>query len=499
MANFMGPMAPPQAAPQTPPQLDIRTAPSQRAQFKQFMQSMRPMNTGMAAPAPLNQMQNLSAAMPQNLSSMDIFQQPVQYFQRGGVSSPMSEEEQINLATSYYAPSSPIEATAAMSGEDVNEGPMTVAEQRTAAQLADQQAAQEDVDNLIYDLDPFSYVPAPQQSDPSDDAGAIITPAEEAAPAPSPAAKRDALMDIIRGQVIDAVSRPRPDRPTPNVLGGIAGISDIRSREASMDPTFFSDIAYNQDYGLGYDVQPAAAVGDIIGAAERYATQGPVARMLGMPEKYIPSGREAQAYNIGQMLSLGGIRDDKTGAITGAKAGKGTLDMTRFGNVQYSGMPDPTYEGAFKELINPKYYPGANGSSDEDDVFAGGSVNPCPPGYQLINGVCQPIEEAASSGVPNVLGGFGIVEGTEQQGAESVPLPQSLPAAPPSVLVPSTRAPVDVSQFARPATYPVGQQFDIARILAPLLPPRGPRAMEDGGEVLDEAAGNFLQSFMPAQ
>ena len=33
MANFMGPMAPPQAAPQTPPQLDIRTAPSQRAQI----------------------------------------------------------------------------------------------------------------------------------------------------------------------------------------------------------------------------------------------------------------------------------------------------------------------------------------------------------------------------------------------------------------------------------------------------------------------------------
>jgi len=40
MANFMGPMAPPQAAPSQPPQLDIRTNPSQRAQFKSFMQGM---------------------------------------------------------------------------------------------------------------------------------------------------------------------------------------------------------------------------------------------------------------------------------------------------------------------------------------------------------------------------------------------------------------------------------------------------------------------------
>ena len=51
MANFMGPMAPPQAAPSQPPQLDIRTNPSQRAQFKSFMQGMQvPPTTAPVAP-----------------------------------------------------------------------------------------------------------------------------------------------------------------------------------------------------------------------------------------------------------------------------------------------------------------------------------------------------------------------------------------------------------------------------------------------------------------
>ena len=49
MANFMGPMAPPQAAPTQPPQLDIRTNPNQRERFRNFMrQNTRP---NLAVPA----------------------------------------------------------------------------------------------------------------------------------------------------------------------------------------------------------------------------------------------------------------------------------------------------------------------------------------------------------------------------------------------------------------------------------------------------------------
>lgn len=50
MSNFMGPMAPPQAAPSQPPQLDIRTNPNQRERFRDFMrQNTRP-SMGMALP-----------------------------------------------------------------------------------------------------------------------------------------------------------------------------------------------------------------------------------------------------------------------------------------------------------------------------------------------------------------------------------------------------------------------------------------------------------------
>ena len=52
MANFMGPMAPPPAAPGQPPQLDIRTNPNQRQRFRNFMrQNTRP--AGMTGAPPM--------------------------------------------------------------------------------------------------------------------------------------------------------------------------------------------------------------------------------------------------------------------------------------------------------------------------------------------------------------------------------------------------------------------------------------------------------------
>ena len=90
MANFMGPMAPPQAAPNAPPQLDIRTNPSQRAQFKEFMQGMnRPVMPPTTAPiAPM-----LPAPMPSPMDQVDIFA-PVP-MANGGVADPYAMEGKI--------------------------------------------------------------------------------------------------------------------------------------------------------------------------------------------------------------------------------------------------------------------------------------------------------------------------------------------------------------------------------------------------------------------
>ena len=90
MANFMGPMAPPQAAPNAPPQLDIRTNPSQRAQFKEFMQGMnRPVMPPTTAPiAPM-----LPAPMPSPMDQIDIFAPAP--MANGGVADPYAIEGKI--------------------------------------------------------------------------------------------------------------------------------------------------------------------------------------------------------------------------------------------------------------------------------------------------------------------------------------------------------------------------------------------------------------------
>lgn len=66
MANFMGPMAPPQAAPGQPPQLDIRTNPNQRQRFRNFMrQNTRPAGmTGVPPMYPAAQTPFPAAPMP---------------------------------------------------------------------------------------------------------------------------------------------------------------------------------------------------------------------------------------------------------------------------------------------------------------------------------------------------------------------------------------------------------------------------------------------------
>ena len=87
---------------------------------------------------------------------------------------------------------------------------------------------------------------------------------------------------------------------------------------------------------------PGTALGTILGA-------GPVSGLFG---GNTPDPADAAAFNVGQLMSLpGAVRDPQTGAITGATAGPGTLNMNRFGMVTYSGLNDPTYTGAFQNLV----------------------------------------------------------------------------------------------------------------------------------------------------
>ena len=96
MSNFMGPMAPPQAAPSQPPQLDIRTNPNQRERFRDFMRQNTRSSMGMALPMAQPMMQPMAPApmpmapqaprppipmairpnapmMPQPMAAIDVF------------------------------------------------------------------------------------------------------------------------------------------------------------------------------------------------------------------------------------------------------------------------------------------------------------------------------------------------------------------------------------------------------------------------------------------
>ncbi len=102
-----------------------------------------------------------------------------------------------------------------------------------------------------------------------------------------------------------------------------------------------------------------------------------------------PSAQDTAAFQSGQLLSLGGTMDPETGAISGAQAGRGTLNMNRFGMVTYSGMPDPNYDGPFANLVNPPADTGGDGGQQMQQATA----DPCPEGYQMRDGVCQPVDD----------------------------------------------------------------------------------------------------------
>ncbi|MCH1600151.1 MAG: hypothetical protein L7S70_07200 [Pseudomonadales bacterium] len=140
------------------------------------------------------------------------------------------------------------------------------------------------------------------------------------------------------------------DREILDSVPGAAGRNDPASG-------FFAD-TYDALYGTPDPTDPpllapGTGIGTLLGS-------GPLAALTNQPDP-----ADAAAFNVGQLEALGGVRDPQTGAITGARAGPGTLNMNRFGMVTYSGLPDPNYTGAFQNLVRGNT--GTMSSEDTDD------------------------------------------------------------------------------------------------------------------------------------
>jgi len=81
------------------------------------------------------------------------------------------------------------------------------------------------------------------------------------------------------------------------------------------------------------------------------------------------------------------VRDPETGAITGAKAGPGTLNMNRFGMISYSGKIDKNYVGPFQDHVRGTI--GLNGTENDrpsDNV----SLQPTAPAEPMDPGTTTP-------------------------------------------------------------------------------------------------------------
>ena len=139
-------------------------------------------------------------------------------------------------------------------------------------------------------------------------------------------------------------SLANPDRPAP--------LDSVDRAPGRNDPNsgFFAD-AYDELYG---GTPPGTGLATLVGGG-----------LLGALTNS-PAPADAQAFNIGQLMSMGGVRDPETGAITGAKAGRGTLNMNRLGMITYSGVHDPNYEGAFKDLVRGTAGQNMSGGDDND-------------------------------------------------------------------------------------------------------------------------------------
>tara|TARA_R110002020_G_scaffold48164_1_gene137361 strand:- start:251 stop:1522 length:1272 start_codon:yes stop_codon:yes gene_type:complete len=146
--------------------------------------------------------------------------------------------------------------------------------------------------------------------------------------------------------------------------GGTDILDSVESVPGRNDPGsgFFAD-AYDALYGTPDPnddpvTAPGTAVGSIFGAS-------PVMNLFG---GNTPDPADAAAFNVGQLQRMAqatgtGTVNPETGAVTGVQAGRGTLSMNPFGGVVYSGVNDPTYTGAFQNLVRGTA--GLNGTEND--------------------------------------------------------------------------------------------------------------------------------------
>ena len=432
-------MMPPQAAPPQPQSVEFRTVPGQRAQFKSFMQGMR------AKPAmnpPIS-----SPQIPVNVSPIDmidIFDQPVQMMQRGGVlNRPMDDDNQSRSFPKIEKTPQVKEIIKQESLRRRQEKKRRDDERREAKK--ERQAAANR--NIQQNLAIATGKLAPED--------AILDNMELKSKnfrSSLNQSERDKLDQIKQRNFASLLVDPRRSGLGKTLSEQIAALRDPED----FGGEFGTDDLLNQrdvvgNFGLEFGNQEQQdqmqGIGNLIGrsipptglnAFNPFAQLG--TRMAGNILSKINEGGEA-------------VRDD-SGMIVGV------IHDGLLGGKVYTGRP------GFNPFAPPE--------RPERDVFQAPKAvtDPCPDGFQLVNGVCQPIASDTATQTPMITAAPTATTPTTQ------------------VIVPSTRQSAPIEQVA-PVAFPVDMISNLTR----------PFGMQEGGAVSDTltaATDRFLESMRAA-
>ena len=202
-----------------------------------------------------------------------------------------------------------------------------------------------------------------------------------------------------------ATSTTATDPLTEQIQAAISASSPSAEKPVGQDPSFFSD-AYQDLFGQN---ARGTALNTVLQAGP---LSGVLGELLGLP-----SPQEQAAMTAGQMFSLArqdltpeqeaGLMsgknpmfDAETGTFTDVPIGSkgGTMSTGFLGTPVYSGPNDPDYTGLFQNQVTGNF--GGTDGGPEDPPKA--PNDPCPPGFQMINGTCTPVnqqeEEDAGTG-----------------------------------------------------------------------------------------------------
>ena len=521
---------PPQAAPPQSQSVEFRTVPGQRAQFKSFMQGMR------AKPAmnpPISPPQ-----IPVNVSPIDmidIFDQPVQMMQRGGITNrPVAEmdytRENVDKQRKEVEKSRIQKALErrekARQMDDSNErrnfpkltptppkirdrGGILNVDTRTAAEINAENAIrrarelrqQGEFPNDLYGSGSAAQTEAELIGLSSTDSPLsvrrtalydpdYITPLESVA-----LNQGDSLdmLNFIGGKLSDSA----PFLPTPLSLDPVdrrrmdpdltrAGIAAtfLDPRQSGLGTSLSEQISRLQGVDANIDDTnqnrsfPTETRTEIQQLDDEDKDATTVLKAIEpnflsrLPGKVGDFFYKGQIDNFKKLASLPNFSyDNETGVGTvpvGSRGGE--LVLSPSGVITYRGQKDPNYsvDDPFANLIRPF-------DRKSKDVFQAPKAvtDPCPDGFQLVNGVCQPI--------------------ASQSTATQTPMITAAPTATTpttQVIVPSTRQSAPIGQVA-PVAFPVDMISNLTK----------PFGMQEGGAVSDTltaATDRFLESMRAA-